>query len=156
MVKFTNLISKETVNKLKFCEFFFKTKKEKTIKESISFNVANIFYLKGTWRGLGHSKSIRRTLVGHLGARRTPRALEGDLEDTRSSEENLSNQELGHSGTGRALRHSRHSGIWGTLFYRLLFDTLCLRINGVVLFKMHDTFILREFMCLYSFNIRFV
>ena len=56
-----HLIFKEAENK---CYI----KLYKTIKESISSNVADRFYSKGTQRALGHSKSTRRHSSGTLRA----------------------------------------------------------------------------------------
>ena len=115
-------------------ENFFKL--YKTIKESISSNVADLFNLKSTQRTLkGNSKYTRGELKGHLNTPRalqahatdTPRALQwysgtraletfGNLKDTWALR-HLGTQAhwhwgprraLGHSGT-RAIRHSRHS-----------------------------------------------
>ena len=107
-------------------------------------------------------------LVVHLDAQRAPRALDGHSKGTQmalwhlrhsgacSIERHLDTKALYLSGTRTALRHSRHLNAQGTLFCRLLFDALCLLINAVVFFKMHYTFILCEFMDLYSFNKRFI
>ena len=65
----------------------------KIIKESISCNVANLFYSKSTQRALGHLKGTQGTLIGHL-------INWGALK--------------GHSKCTWALKSLRHSTTWDT------------------------------------------
>ena len=48
-----------------YCEKVFE-KLYKTIKESVSSNVTDLFYLKSTQRALGHPKGTRELLKEHL------------------------------------------------------------------------------------------
>ena len=74
-VKFTHLIVKDEENN-KYYVKFRKVFKElyKTIKEFISNNVAEPFYLKRTQRTLGLQKGAQVALKKHLS---TPKALQG-------------------------------------------------------------------------------
>ena len=91
-------VSKEAENNTIFWKVF--KKLYKTIKESISIDVANHFY----------SKSTRRTLKGHLS---TQRALQGHSKGTLKAFQ-------GHSEGTQALGQLGARGTRGTLFSRLL------------------------------------
>ena len=82
LVKFTHLISKEVENNKCYVKYVFRKffkNHYKTIKESISSNVGDLFYSKkhskdtwvlkrhymGTQKPLEHLKGIPRTLQGH-------------------------------------------------------------------------------------------
>ena len=96
MVKFRHLISREAKSNKCYVKYvFWKIFKNlyKTIKESNSCNIADLFHSKNTQRELGHSKDIQGTLIGHLS---TCWALQW------------------HSKNTWALKALRHSSTWDT------------------------------------------
>ena len=121
-------------------------------------------HLKGDWALEDHSNDTCRALGRSKGTKGIRRSLRGYSNGTLALKtlRCLFNwKALGHSGTlslghSKGTQHSRDLSAQGTLFCRLLFNAICPLINAVVFFKMHYTFILCEFMDLYSFNIRFI
>ena len=99
-------VSKEAENNTIFWKVF--KKLYKTIKESISIDVANHFYSKGT----------RRTLKGHLS---TQRALQGHSKGTLKAFQ-------GHSEGTWALKALRRSNIWDTWGLKEHLDIWALKV----------------------------
>ena len=68
VVKLAHLISEEAENNKYYVKYVFRKgfeKLYKTIKETISNNVTDLFYLKSTQRALEHWKSTPGVLQGH-------------------------------------------------------------------------------------------